>query len=240
MTKGRESHNFEESRYGIPYLRSLAEMQDTSSMRGVDLNSIRSFGRVASAYDCPSQTGVFQRLFLFGLVVSRQPKRVLELGFRFGGTSFVIMCALKDAGNNGKLVALDPRPEPGLDFSEFGKDFFLYKGSSPQDVKSAVEVLGGKIDFCHIDADHAYEAVLTDLLTVKEYMEDDSYILLHDACWPDVKKAIHEFLERDPDAVNCGMVDPYPNEEGWGGMHLLRLAGKSPSEGRPSALWRPR
>jgi len=216
------------NQYGIPYLKDPSELSEICPVRDVDLNTIHSFGRVVSAYDCPSQTGVFQRLFLFGLVVAKQPKRILELGFRFGGTSFVMLCALQDLGNNGKLVSLDPCPEPALDFSQFGDNFYLYRGTSPGDIKSAVQVLGGKIDLCHIDADHTYDSVLADLSAVKEYMNEDSYILMHDACWPDVKNAIQEFLERHPyEIVDCGLIDPFPNEEGWGGMHLLRVGPKA-------------
>lgn len=85
-------------------------------------------------------------------------------------------------------------------------------------------MLGGKIDFCHIDGDHSYDSVLADLSAVKEYMACDSYILLHDACWLDVKNAIDEFLRTNPEEiVDCGLVDPFPNEEGLGGMRLLRV-----------------
>jgi len=78
----------------------------------VDLNTVASWGRVASACDSPSLTGWNQRQFLFGLVVARRPERVFEIGFRYGGTSLVILSALQDNGS-GRLVALDPDPEEG-------------------------------------------------------------------------------------------------------------------------------
>jgi hypothetical protein len=226
--ENREQASFIESPYGIPYLKDPPAMPEICPMRDVDLNTINnSFGRIASAYDCPSLTGVLQRLFIFGLIAAKRPQRILELGFRFGGTSFLMLSALQDVGNNGKLVALDPCPEPALDFSRFGDRFFLYKGASPYDVGPAVKELGGLIDFCHIDADHIYKAVMADLTAVMPYMNDDSYILLHDACWPDVKNAIRDFLALHPhEIVDCGLIDPFANPEGWSGMHLLRVPPK--------------
>ena len=224
MPKNDDSQGFREGQYGIPYLRDLPEMPGICPVRDANLNTIHSFGRVASAFDSPSQTGVLQRLFLFGLVVAKRPQRILEIGFRFGGTSFVMLSALQDAGNNGKLVALDPCPEPALDFSGFGDHFTLCRGTSPDDVKSAAQLLGGPIDLCHIDADHTYKAVMNDMKAVIGYMNDDSYILMHDACWPDVKNAIQDFLNQDSRGViDCGLIDPFPNAEGWSGMHLLRV-----------------
>ncbi len=211
------------NRYGIPYLRDPTGLDGVCAVRDVDLNTIESFGRVARAYDSPSQTGVLQRPFLFGLVTARRPRRILELGFRYGATSLVMLCALEDVGGEGKLVALDPAPEPMLDFSRFGERFSLYQGSSPRDVVGAARELGGPVKLCHIDADHRVEAVSADLEAVRPHMAPESYVLLYDGCWPDVARAIRAFVKRHArDVVDCGLIDPFANDEGWSRMHRLR------------------
>jgi hypothetical protein len=204
-------------------LRPLSELPGIFSMPDVDLGSLDSFGRVLAAYDCPSQTGVFERLFIFALVAAKKPQRVFEIGFRFGGSSFLMMSALEDVGEGGRLVALDPKPEPALDFSRFGDRFELVRGSSPEDVPGAVARLGGPVDLCHVDGNHDYEPVLADLEAVYRHLAPDAYLLLHDAYWPDVRRAADQFLRRHPRTlVDCGFVVPWPNAEGWGGVRMLR------------------
>jgi hypothetical protein len=209
----------------LPLLRPTDQLQGIYTLTGVDLGDLDSFGRVLTAYDCPSQTGVFERLFMFALVTAKQPARVLEIGFRFGGTSFLMLSALEDVGGTGRLVALDPAPEPALDFSRFGDRFQLVRGSSPGDVPAAVAALGGSVELCHIDGDHSYAPVLADLEAVLPHMAPDSYALLHDAMWPAVRRATDDFLAAHRgQVIDCGFVSPWTNAEGWGGVRMLRFA----------------
>lgn len=208
----------------LPFLKSKASKLGISTTSEYDLNSIDSWGRILSVYDAPSQTDHRERLFTYGLVFGRRPERVLEIGFRFGGSSFLILCALEDAGR-GKLVALDPQPEAVLDFSRFGDRFTLIRGRSPEDVPGAVAALGGPVDFCFLDGNHSYSAVLADLEAIDAHMADESYILMHDAAYPDVQRATNEFLAVRPGRViDCGLVCPWITNEGWGGLRLLRVA----------------
>lgn len=227
------------TRSSLPFLDPAKQLKGVSTLPPIDFGSIESWGRVVSAYESPAQASLAERLLLFSFVLARQPARVLELGFRFGGTSFVMMCALEDA-EGGRLVSIDPDPEPALDFSRFGDRFQLLRGRSPEAVPAAVSALGGPIDFCFVDASHEYRAVRADLDGILPHMADDSYVLLHDAVSPGVARAVEEFTHRNASTVvDCGLVVPHTNEQGWAGMRLLRIRVSNPAPQTASQrLWR--
>lgn len=208
---------------GLPFIVSEAERRGLPTSSAYDLNSIDSWGRVLSAFDAPSESTHGERLFTYGLILANRPERVLEIGFRFGGSSFFMCCALLDSGR-GKLVSIDPHPESVLDFSRFGDRFVLIHGSSPGAVPSAIDALGGLVNLCFIDGNHSYEAVCADLLAVDTYMAENSYILLHDPAYPDVKRATDEYVAQRPGRViDCGLVCPWTSSDHWSGLRLLRI-----------------
>jgi predicted O-methyltransferase YrrM len=208
----------------LPLLRPREELSGVAVMPLIDFSSIYSYGRIISAYETPAQASIAERLFLFAAVVAKSPSRVLEIGFRYGGTSFLILCALADAGGGGRLVSIDPEPESVLDFSHFGDRFRLIQGRSPDDLPAALAVLGGPVDLCFVDGDHDYAGVLADLEAVGPHMAMESFLLLHDAQRPTVRHATDEFLRRHaPRVVDCGLVAPTTNEEQWGGLRMLRM-----------------
>jgi predicted O-methyltransferase YrrM len=214
-------------RSNLPFLWERAEAAGMSTTSEFDLNSIDSWGRVVSAYDAPSQSEHHERLLLYALVLGRRPQRALEIGFRFGGTSFVILCAMEDA-KVGRLVSIDPEPEPLLDFSRFDHRFTLLQGNSPSDVPRAVEILGGPLDFCFIDGNHAYANVLADLKAIAPHMSPDSYVVLHDAVYPEVARATNDFVKSSKGrVVDCGNIAPTGTAAGWGGLRMLRFPGRS-------------
>jgi predicted O-methyltransferase YrrM len=196
------------------------------NMIQVDPNDLESFGRVACVFDCPSQTGPFERLFLYGLVVARRPQRILEIGFNKGGTSLVMAMALEDVsmkGIEGHIVSIDPNPNPQIPLSNWKHRLTLLTGRSPEDIPKAVKMLGGVVELCFIDAEHTYEAVLKDAAGVLPHMAKDGYILFHDACWPEIARGILDFCAAHPNVIDCGKMSPHANPQGWGGLHLLRI-----------------
>jgi predicted O-methyltransferase YrrM len=211
----------------LPFLRPAEELKELMFLPPVDLNRIDRFPRVLSAYYAPSQMSVGEALFLYGLVMAQEPARVLEIGFRYGGSSFVMLCALADLGQ-GRLVSIDPAPEPALDFSRFGDRFQLIRDRSPAAVPVAVAALGGPIDLCLVDGDHGYEAATADLEGVLPHLASDSYLLLHDPVSAGVKQACEEFLGRHTEVIDCGLVARRTSAENWSGLRMLRVLRKAP------------
>lgn len=209
----------------LPFLQPGPELVDVPRMGPLDLNSLRGYPRILSAYLVPSLTRIEERLFVFGLVTSRRPERVLEIGFRFGGMSFLMLSAMQDTGR-GQLVSIDPSPSAALDFSQFGESFHLVTGNSPAALAEAGRILGGPVDLAFVDGDHVRAAVAADLQGVFPLMAPGGYILLHDAFTPDVRESTEEFLaSKTGVVVDCGFVCPWHNEQGWSGLRLLRVEG---------------
>jgi predicted O-methyltransferase YrrM len=209
--------------YGVPYLPGRTELPGLVRFPAVDLNSAASFPRVAGALDAPAQLSFFERLFLYGLVMALQPMRTLEIGFRYGGSAYLLLCALEDVGRGGRLVSIDPDPELAVDLSGFGDRFRLQRGRSPEHLAAAVHELGGPVQFCFIDGDHREAAVRADLEGVLPYMATNSYIVLHDACDRGVRRAIAHWLCERPEVVDCGTISRPAEPQDWGGMRLLRV-----------------
>lgn len=207
----------------LPFLEDEAAKHGLSTQSQFDLHRIDTWPRVLSVYDVPSESHHRERLFTYGLIYGTQPERVLEIGFRFGGSSFLMLCALEDVGK-GKLVSVDPNPEPVLDFSQFDHRFTLIRGHSPEVIPRAVETLGGPVNLCFVDGNHSYASVRADLKAISPHMAKDSYILLHDPAYPDVQRATNEFIAHNRGRViDCGMVCPYATPDRWSGLRLLRV-----------------
>jgi predicted O-methyltransferase YrrM len=210
----------------LPFHRAKAQSLGLTTQSLHELESIDSWGRILAAYDAPSLTSHAERVFTYGLILAKRPERVLEIGFRYGGSSFLMLCALQDA-ERGRLVSIDPHPDPVVDFARFGDRFTLIRGASPLEVPKAVQTLGGPVDLCFVDGDHSYAAVLADLFAIEPHMANDSYALLHDASFPDVQRATDEFLNRHRNRViDCGLVCPLTSADGWSGLRMLRFVNR--------------
>jgi hypothetical protein len=89
---------------------------------------------------------------------------------------------------------------------------------------------GAPFDFAFIDGNHTFEFVKRDIAAVLPLMADASYLLFHDANYPDVKRAIDESVAECSELTDCGLVSVEPTifQEGdkvttWAGLRLLRL-----------------
>ncbi|HQU44772.1 MAG TPA: class I SAM-dependent methyltransferase, partial [Pirellulales bacterium] len=166
-----------------------------------------------------------EQLLLYSLVYALRPKRVLEIGFAAGGSSRTMLAALLPMDHAGqRLVSIDPRPEAVPPWTGDPR-FRLVRESSPAAIPRAVELLGGAIDFCFIDADHSEEHVYADSCGVADSMAREGYVLYHDAFYPSVAAGIGRFLRERSDFVDCGLVSrfrPINNPSPWGGLRLLR------------------
>lgn len=206
----------------LPLLPGVRD-HDAPRTEPLDLHGLDSYPRVVAAYFAPSLSRIEERLFVFGFLIARRPERVLEIGFRYGGMAYVILNAMEDSGQ-GRLVSVDPAPQPALDFGSLNRRFTLVRGPSPDALPRACELLGGPIDICFIDGDHAEAAVTADLDGVLPLMANDSYILLHDPYRPDVSRATEMFLARHgPRVLDCGYPCPLKGDEDWSGLRLLRV-----------------
>jgi predicted O-methyltransferase YrrM len=172
------------------------------------------------------------RLFLYALIRGIKPLRALEAGIFRGGSALVIASAMEDNGM-GRLVGIDPTPDVGMDHRAFFGRFEMIKEPSPDAIPKAVEILGGPLDLVLIDDIHIFSQVYSELKTVRPFMAEGGYILLHDAFNYGVHAATERFLQETGDVRDCGLmsITPKLRDDPWtpyGGLRLLRtIPGES-------------
>ncbi|MFX6861590.1 class I SAM-dependent methyltransferase, partial [Acinetobacter baumannii] len=71
--------------------------------------------------------------------------------------------------------------------------------------------LGGKVDFCLIDAMHTHDHVLADLSGVLPHMETGGHIALHDTFHAGINAAVGEVLAQARHVADCGFLTRHPD-----------------------------
>lgn len=128
-----------------------------------------------------------ERRFVNALVLRHKPKKALEIGVSAGGSSVVILNALRQNGE-GLLYAVDLLDHYYADPSR--KAGFLIDGHPDlQDryrlftgrlAHEFMEEIGGGIDFCFIDTKHLLPGEVLDFLMAYPYLADNCVVVLHD------------------------------------------------------------
>lgn len=186
--------------------------------------------RLATALTAHADQKARERVLLYALVFAMAPKRVLEIGVRWGGGTKIIHAAMSDLHHEGRIVSIDPAPELEYPWEDVSDIATLLVGYSPQTLQDAKAAAGGDFDFVFIDGDHSFEGALADVTAVADVTTAGATILLHDAYHPPVAKAIAEALAMGL-YVDCGMLATTRNsgtrlETGaniiYGGVHMLR------------------
>ena len=120
-----------------------------------------------------------------------QPKIVVEIGTKFGGT-FKIWNEVTNAktisidlvaGIHGGVTRDDVDNRNKSFINLYGSRCNFIEGDSHQDLTYdlLINILKGqKIDFLFIDGDHTYEGVKQDYEMYKELVSDNGYIAFHD------------------------------------------------------------
>ena len=120
-----------------------------------------------------------------------QPKVVVEIGTKFGGT-FKIWNEVTNAktisidlvaGIHGGVTRDDVDNRNKSFINLYGSRCNFIEGDSHQDLTYdlLINILKGqKIDFLFIDGDHTYEGVKQDYEMYKELVSDNGYIAFHD------------------------------------------------------------
>lgn len=201
-----------------------------------------------------------ENLFLYSLVLGLRPRRVLEIGTLYGGSVNIIAKALDEvvrvsraiiamqASNRdgesdahlveaaeveARVITIDPLPAVKVDQEAIAHRATFLTGYSPGAIPQARELAGADFDLCFIDGSHAYMSVLADIVGVLPYMAPESYLLFHDAYYPEVARAVDDALAIVTGLIDCGIVCRYQWSEvkfqgsllpgPWMGMRLVRV-----------------
>ena len=125
--------------------------------------------------------------FINGIIRKFKPKKCLEIGVARGGSSIIILNALKDISDSF-LVSLDlNNKHPGYYVGENAKKYFpeltrnkkwqLYTGEQPH---KFLDKLNLKFDFLFLDTVHFTPGELINIIEVMPFLEENAIIILHD------------------------------------------------------------
>jgi predicted O-methyltransferase YrrM len=196
--------------------------------------------RMATLLDAPAELLLPERILLYALVRALRPRRCLEIGSHFGGSTAIIAAALDDVGE-GVLVCVDPvsRIAPDV-WTAVRHRTSIVEGPSPEALPDAHIRAGGLFDFAFIDGDHSRAGVTKDIEGVMAIAANGACLLFHDAHSPKVTGAVTDCLTRHGSLVDCGLVStlstvPIRAADGtmpkWGGLHMLRLVLPARADG---------
>ena len=176
-----------------------------------------------------------EQLLLYSLVFSFAPQRCLEVGVFQGGATRIIHAALSDLGR-GCLVGLDPDPKIKIDWQTVADRVTLIQGKSPDDLARAAEQAGGPFDFVFLDGDHGAAGVLADLEGLVGVTGPGAVLLLHDAYFAEIDRALAAAREKGLPYVEGPILSSTANPTTdpaqvvdvatgalavWGGMRLV-------------------
>lgn len=137
----------------------------------------------------PIKMSVFESAFLAGLLEKAKPLNVLELGVSAGGTTCLILDALRKCAPAAKLSSVDLFErwfdDPALKTGYLvlarektpAQDWKLYTGKY---LPQIIHELPQPIDFAIIDTVHFLPGELLDVLVLLPYMKPDGILLFHD------------------------------------------------------------
>ena len=137
------------------------------------------------------QASLEQAYFLNGLIRKNKLKNCLEIGVAYGGTSILILNAIKDM-KNSYLVSLDLNEQMYMDpskktgyrvhkyFPELTKNWKLYTGDQPHKFLVQLEIA---FDFLFLDTAHIAPGEIINFIESLPFLKEKAIIAIHDITW---------------------------------------------------------
>ena len=126
--------------------------------------------------------------FINGIIRKYKPKNCLELGVAEGGSSVLILNAIKDI-KNSSLVSIDLNPKYYANlskdtghtvkeyFPELANNWQLFTGEQPH---KFLEKLNIKFDFLFLDTVHLSPGEIINIIEALPFLNDNAIVVLHD------------------------------------------------------------
>lgn len=187
-------------------------------------------------YMSPSQYSLIN-----GIIRKHKPINCLEVGVASGGSSILILNAIKDL-KNSRLVSLDLNQHLYINnnystgyrvnkyFPELTDKWQLFTGEQPH---IFLQKLNIKYDFVFLDTAHISPGEIINLIEILPFLKNNSIIVLHDIIWHFIKEignekiqsvsspqillmsALHGdkiLIQNDKGIDNMGAIFLYPNQ----------------------------
>jgi len=132
-------------------------------------------------YRCSRMWGN-QKEFLNGVVRKFKPKKVLEIGVAEGGSSIIILNAIKDI-EDSHLYSIDLSTNNMIGycvknlFQNLSNKWSLYTGNIPVKFMKSI---GNNIDMVFIDSAHFEPGEILDFLIALPFLKEEAIVMFHD------------------------------------------------------------
>jgi len=123
-----------------------------------------------------------QREFINGVIRKYRPKKILEVGVYHGGSSIIILNAIKDI-KNSHLYSIDTKISKNIGFcvNEYfpylANKWTLFKGNI---AVKYIEKIGNNIDLAFIDTSHFEPGEILDFLMILPFLKEEAIVVFHD------------------------------------------------------------
>ena len=123
-----------------------------------------------------------QKEFVNGVVRKFKPKKILEIGVAEGGSSIIILNAIKDI-EDSHLFSIDLSTNNRIGycvkniFQNLSNKWTLYTGNIPA---KFMKEIGNNIDMVFIDSVHFEPGEILDFLMVLPFLKEEAIVILHD------------------------------------------------------------
>lgn len=124
--------------------------------------------------------------FLSGIIEELKPKKILEVGIAFGGTSAMIIKSLELAEIECVMYSVDLNyVYRGIEVGSMLKNitlpqFVMHSIIKGKLLKDIIEQIGGDIDLVVLDTSHNIPGEILEFLTVLPFMSKNGVVVLHD------------------------------------------------------------
>ena len=137
------------------------------------------------------QLGGIQPYFINGLIRKIKPKNCLEVGVANGGSSILILNAIKDIPDS-HLISLDLNTQLYYDqskktgyrvnqyFPELTKNWRLLTGEQPHKFLIKLKM---KFDFAFLDTAHSAPGEILNFIEILPFLNENAIFILHDILW---------------------------------------------------------
>jgi predicted O-methyltransferase YrrM len=123
-----------------------------------------------------------QKEFLNGVIRKFKPKKILEIGVAQGGSSIIILNAIKDI-KNSHLYSVDLSSNSQIGYcvrnlmKKYINKWSLYTGNI---VAKFIEEIGNNLDMVFIDSAHYEPGEILDFLIVLPFLNEGAIVAFHD------------------------------------------------------------
>ena len=135
-----------------------------------------------------------EREFLNGIIRKFRPKKMLEIGVNQGGSSIIMLNAIKDY--NAKLFSIDLNSDQRVGrcvrdyFPNFLNKWKLFQGNIAIEY---LETIGNNIDLAFIDSAHFEPGEIMDFLMILPFLKEKAIVIIHDIA----NQIIHKYARNE-------------------------------------------